>query len=495
MQRFRTLLEAIASCLLALGFVACAGEPAPQPAEAVAAKIPVTSSSEQAVELYLQGRDLGDRLRGPDARQLYGQALELDQGFALAHFGMAFTAPSAQEFFDSLGRAEAASGGASDGEQWMIRAAQAGANGDPAAQKQYLDQLVGAYSSDERAHNQLGNWHFGRQEYDQAIKHYLTATEIDPDFSAPYNSLGYCQRALEDNDAAEAAFQKYVELLPEEPNPYDSYAELLMKTGRYQESIENYRKALSKDQTFVASYVGIGNNQMLMGDGEQAREQFQKLFEVARNDGQRRQSMFWTAVSHLHEGDLGDALAALEKRYQISAADDDKATLSGDFNLMGGVLLHSGKAEAAAAKFAEAVAMIEQAEVAGEVKEATRRNHLFNQGRVAVHSGDLDGAAAKLEEYKSAVVAKNIPFEVRRVHELAGMLAMHRDEHAAAVAELAEANQQDPMVLYYQAKACQGAGDDEGMRAFATKVAGWNQLNLNLAFVKSKAEHLLEPAT
>ncbi len=493
MQRSQGHLEAVATILLALGLAACAAEPAASPdAEQAEVKIPITSSSGEAAELYRQARDLGDKLRGPDARQLYSQALELDEGFALAHFGMANTSPSTLEFFDSLDRAMAAAERTSDGERWLIQATQAAADGDPAAQKGYLDRLAAAYPDDERVQNLLGNWHFGRQEYGDAIRHFTRATEINPAFSPPYNSQGYAQRTVEDYDAAEAAFQKYVELLPGEPNPYDSYAELLMKTGRYQESIDNYQKALSKDESFVASYVGIGNNQILMGHGDDARAQFQKLFEVARNDGQRRQSLFWTAVSHLHERDLDQAFAALEKRYQISAGAGDKATLSGDLNLMGAILLHSGKPEAAAAKFAEAVAMIEQAEVSDDVKEGTRRNHLFNEGRVAVYREDFDEAAAKLDEYKSAVAAKSIPFEIRRSHELAGMLALHRHDPETAAAELGQANQQDPWVLYLQAKACQQAGDTEGFRTFAAKAAGWNQLNLNLAFVKSKAEHMLE---
>ncbi len=476
--------------VLVLGLAACAPPPAEQAPETTAAKIPVTSSSEEARALYLEGRDLADKLLFPDARKLYSQAVAADEGFAMAHLGLANTSTTAQEFFDAVDAAVAASEGASDGERWMILATQAGANGDPAAQKDYLTKLIDAHSDDERAHFLLANWHNGRQEYDEAIRHYDRAIEINPDYSSPYNSLGYAQRTVGSFDAAEAAFKKYVELLPEEPNPYDSYAELLMKMGRHEESIENYEKALSKDETFVASYVGIGNNQIFMGQPEAARASFEKLLEVARNDGQRRQSMFWTAVSHLHEGDYGKALEALEKRYEIAAATDDKATLSGDLTLMGNVLLHHGDPQAAAEKFDQAVEMIDQADVSDDVKDGNRRNHLYDMARQAIHRDDLDDASAKLEEYAEAVGAKQIPFEVRRTHEIAGMLALHRDDAETAAAELAQANQLDPRVLYLQAVACQRQGDEEGMKTFAAQVADFNQLNLNLAFVKSKAEHL-----
>ena len=136
--------------------------------------------------------------------------------------------------------------------------------------------------------------------------------------------------------------------------------------------------------------------------------------------------------------------------------------------------------------------MIEQADVSDDVKDNTRRNHLYNEARVALRRDDLDDAAAKLDEYREAVAAKQIPFEVRRTHEIAGGLALHRGDGEAALAELAQANQQDPWVLYLQALACQHEGDEEGMKTFAAKTAGWNQLNLNLAFVKSKAEHMAE---
>ena len=488
------LARGVLPLALVLVLAACAAEtetPAPEETSAVGGgKIPITSSSPEAIEHYREGRDLAEKLRAPDARARFEQALALDHGFALAHLGMANTSPSARDFFDSLERAEAAAGGASEGERWMILAARAGSDGDPEAQSEHLRRLVDEFPTDERAHNLLGNLYFGRQEYAKAIRHFTRATEINPDYSPPYNSLGYSQRALGNYDEAEEAFKKYIEVLPDEPNPYDSYAELLMKLGRYRESIENYRKALEKDESFVASYVGIGNNHIFLGQPEEARTSFGKLFEVARNDGQRRQARFWTAVSYLHEGDWDAALQELEKRYEIAAASDDKATLSGDLALIGNVLLEKGDLDAAAANFQQAVAMIEEADVTEDVKEGTRRNRLFNQARVALAAKDLETATAKAEEYRRQVEVKRIPFEVRRTHDLAGAIALERADYDAALAELEQANQQNPRILYLQALAYRGRGDEAGLKEFAGRVANFNQLNINLAYVKKKAEEL-----
>ena len=56
--------------------------------------------------------------------------------------------------------------------------------------------------------------------------------------------IGYSHIELENYDAAEIALKKYIELTPDSSNPYDSYAELLLTLGKYDQSIEYYQEAL-----------------------------------------------------------------------------------------------------------------------------------------------------------------------------------------------------------------------------------------------------------
>lgn len=57
-------------------------------------KVPITTSSEQARKLYLQGRDLAEKLRATDARKFYEQAVAADSNFALGYLGLANTSGS-----------------------------------------------------------------------------------------------------------------------------------------------------------------------------------------------------------------------------------------------------------------------------------------------------------------------------------------------------------------------------------------------------------------
>ncbi len=461
-----------------------------QEKSAASAKVPVTTSSDDARQLYLKGRDLAEKLRATDANRYFQQALAKDKGFALGYFGLATSAGTAKQFFDAMKQAVAHAPQASEAERHMILGFDAGVRGDPAAQADHFKKLVAAFPNDERAHNFLGGYHFGRQEYTQAIAHYKKATAINASFSQPYNQMGYAYRFLENYAEAEAAFKTYIELIPNDPNPYDSYAELLMKTGRFEESIRNYEKALEQDPNFIASYVGIGNDYVFMGQGEKARETFAKISARARNDGERRTAHLWAAASYLHEGATEKALAELGKLAAIARAGNDLAALSGDVNQMGDVLREAGRLDEALARYTESVETMEKAEVHADVKQGVRRNFLFEQARVALAKKDLASAKQTADAYTKQVAVRSIPFEVRQQHELMGLIALEEKRPADAVAELQQANEQDPRILYLTAVALHAKGDTQRARAAAEKAARFNGLSFNYGFAREKAKKL-----
>jgi tetratricopeptide (TPR) repeat protein len=187
MMPSRPIATIVLAPLVALAVVACGigGD----------SRIPITTSSPEALDLYLQGRQLSDRLRYTDARGYFDRAVAKDTDFALAHLGVAMTSAISNEFFASLGRAVELSDKVTDGERHMILAYLAGVSGDPLQQDEHLAWLVDNYPGDERAMNLRGNYHFGRQEFDDAVACYEKATAINPEFSQPYNQLGYVQPA------------------------------------------------------------------------------------------------------------------------------------------------------------------------------------------------------------------------------------------------------------------------------------------------------------
>ncbi len=482
-----------ATVLVAVAMTACR-EQTEEPTEG-AGKIPITTSSDEARAAFVEGRQMLENLRVSDARQFYLQAVEKDPEFASAYLGVANTATNASDFFSALARATDLASKVSEGERLVIKATAAGVNGEPERQRTLLETLLVKYPEDERAHNLTGIFYFGRQEWSRAAKHLRRATEINPQFAPAYNMLGYSLRFQDDYAGAEEAFKKYVELIPDEPNPYDSYAELLTEMGRFEESIVQYEKALDINAKFINSYVGIGNNLMLMGRYDEAREAFSKVEELARGDGERRLAETWLAISHLHQRNFDAALDDIRRRYEIAEESDDKGNMAVDLALMGTILLYAGNPDAAVEKYDEAVAMSDRSNATDEVKDAVRRNRVANLARVALRRGDLDTARARAEEYRRLVEPHQIPGEIRQSHELFGLVALGEDRFQEALDELARANQQDARVLFAQAMALRELGEDEAGAEMLYRAAHHNtliQAPINYALVRPIALEMLE---
>ena len=456
-------------------------------------KIPITTKSEQARKYFLEGRDLFEKLRFQESLQFFEKAVMEDSNFALGYLYLSFPQPSAKGFFEMLDKAVALADKASPGERLWILGVEAGVNGFAMKQREYYQKLVADYPEDERALNLLGNHYFGLQEYALAIEEYTKATQIAPDFSQPYNQLGYAHRFLGNYAEAEKAFKKYIQLIPDDPNPYDSYAELLMKMGEFDKSIEFYQKALATDPNFVASHIGIATNLNFKGNHQDARKQLQVLYQMARNDGERRAAHFAMTVSYVDEGNTDKALEEQNKQYALAEKINDASAMAGDLVIMGNILLEAGSFDEALAKYNKAVELVEESDLSEEVKDNTRRGFLFNAAQVALKKKDFETAEANSEEYRKQVEAIYNPLQIRLSHQLAGMIALEKKQYDKALEELKQASQQNPYNLYRMAMAYMGKGDKEKAKEFYVKVSKFNALNsLNYSFIRKKAERLVD---
>jgi tetratricopeptide (TPR) repeat protein len=452
-------------------------------------KIPVTTASAEAKAEYLAGRDLVDKLQITDSYAHFQKAVELDPNFALAELALANSSPTAKEFFEHMRRAVNLSEKASNGEKLLILANEAGANALPRTQKEHLDALVAAYPDDERAQFALGGYYFGQADFPRAIECYKKATEINPNYSSAFNLLGYSLRQNGDYADAEKAFQKYVALIPKDPNPYDSYAELLLKMGRFEDSIAQYRKALEIDPNFINAHMGIAMDLLYMGKSAEAAAELETMVKKARTDGERRTAFFASTVANMDGGKTAKALADVDKQYALGDKTKDTAAMAGDLVLRGNILLELGKPAEADKQFQLASKMIEESNLSPQIKQNNQRFVHFNNARVAMAKKDLAKAEAETEEFRKMAEAVNNPNQVKLAHELAGSIALAEKDYDKAIAELQQANNQNPYNAYRLCKAYQGKGDAEKASAACKQAADFNSLpNLNYSFIRTKAK-------
>lgn len=450
--------------------------------------VAVTTESDEARALYARGRALAEQLRQHDAGKLFQEAIAKDSNFALAHYDFALVSPTTRGFRAHLDRAVALSSHASEGERLMIQSLKSGADGDTKQQLAYAEELVAKYPRDARAQTLLANAYAGRQDFDKAVGQLNKAIAASPDYAPAYNLLGYSYMPQGKYAEAEQAFKTYIELVPNDPNPYDSYAEMLMRTGRFEESIVQYRKALSLEPHFSNSYLGIASNLVFQGKHDAAAAEAQKLHDAARDDGDRRQALISRTLTFVDQGQTAKAVQESEKLYALDARIGDTAAMSLDAIQTGDILLGAGRPDEAATRYRQSLALVQGSSLSTEVKENATLADRYNVARVALAKGDLPAAQAAAAEYLKGAEVTNDVGRIRLGHELAGSIALQEKHFDQAGAELAQADQQDPYILYETALAYQGQGDAAKARELAGRAANMNTFpTVRSAQIRAKA--------
>src|SRR4051812_37491346 len=152
------------------------------PSAATSQKIPITTTSEEARREYLAGRTLVENLRNTDAIEHFRKAIALDPAFALAHLALSNSAPTTTEFQSERALAVKYLDKSSDGEQLLIRAAEAGVAARPQEARDDLQRLTELYPADARAQFQLGLNYMGSQDWPHAIESLSRAIAIEPEY-------------------------------------------------------------------------------------------------------------------------------------------------------------------------------------------------------------------------------------------------------------------------------------------------------------------------
>src|SRR5260370_32287205 len=233
--------------------------------------MPVTASSAKAGALYEKGMQDYENLYLERCNEGVRAAVKEDPNLAVAWAWIAFNSGNPEEVNAARTKAKALAPNLTSGEQlmvgWMVNVQE----GDFIAGISAMNDMLEMYPKDKRLLYLAGNWLMGENGDDQAQRMMEKALTVDKNYPAALNDLAYVDATNRRFAKAFSAMDRYVALLPEEPNPQDSYGELLRMAGAFEHSLEHYRAALKIDPDFVTSQLGLGDTYALMGNQEQAR--------------------------------------------------------------------------------------------------------------------------------------------------------------------------------------------------------------------------------
>src|SRR5689334_20583933 len=267
----------------------------------------ISTKSPQAHAYFEKAMAKMEMLHTADGLENFRSAVQADPQFALGHIFLTFFSQDPTEQVAEREKALATRASAGPEEKlvidWLANASQA--NWVPAIQA--MNEALTSYPNDKHLHWLAGWWlQLDRSQTQRAIAMFEQTMKIDPQFADAYNEAAYCYARQGNFDKAFADIKRYTELVPNEPNPQDSFAEISRMSGKFEDALTHYRMSLKIDPSFHESQLGLGDTYALMGDQQKARVEYAKAIET----GSPVQKVTWSlqlAATYVREGDLAGA--------------------------------------------------------------------------------------------------------------------------------------------------------------------------------------------
>jgi len=451
-------------------------------------KIQPTTSSKKALKYFNKGLSLSDRLRNEEAAKYFEKAIEIDSVFALARLFLSNTYLSQKEQLEELNRASQMTSHISEGEKLLIESALAGIANDTEHQLEILNRALKLYPDDERLYFNLGVIHFNNQDYEKSIEFLEKATGIRHDCSPAYNLLGYSYRFLKDYEMAEKMFNIYIKLIPNDPNPYDSYAELLMEMGQFEESIEYFEKALSINPYFYFSRIGIASNLNFLEQHTEARNQIQLLYSTAQLEGQKQLALTSMAISYIDEENYNSAIKTINKRSEINIRNYDSLAIFNDYLQLAFLNSANGDYKTARELLDSVAQLLETADFPQVMLDNSRLNYLAVSMIIALIGKDVSKAREEVNKFNEAHIPDENSGFIKLRHQVNGMILQAEGKYEEALKQMRLTNLINSYNLFTIAKIYESVGNIDSALSYYDRSAYANlRDNIVHAYIRKKA--------
>ncbi len=238
------------------------------------AKVSLTdmTHSVDAFKCYSEALESIDRVQLKKAVEWLTKAIRLDTTFAAAHLKLAllrFKTGEPEQAEVLLKSARRHAHKLAEPDKIMLKIFEAEFAGDAGKLVEGMHDLLKLEPYDTDTRLQLANNLRKFCQYDRAIEQYDMILEMEPDRVAAYSELA--QLYIDRGDIKEALWyaKKYEALQPDEPGPYFVKGRILKQAGRFEESIEQLKRALEKRADFqkaarelAESYAELGKKEL-----------------------------------------------------------------------------------------------------------------------------------------------------------------------------------------------------------------------------------------
>jgi tetratricopeptide (TPR) repeat protein len=284
---------------------------------------------------------------------------------------------------------------------------------------------------------------------------YERLLQLDSQFADALNQLGYIYAFQGESERAIATMKRYVAVLPNEPNPEDSYAEICRMGGHYDEAIVHYRRALQIEPTFWSSQEAMAATYSLMGDQDRARAEYAVAIAHAPSPAS---ALLWTlnsAVTWVRDNDLAKA-NALYRQVAQRAHDANLAELESNAYRNMSLYEKDPAARRELLDLAEA-ALQHSHPLSALVRE--QQSALVQRARIyaEIDAGHTEAAARALNQLNAIAEKTHNGFIQVALHGASGAVLFAQGKYEDAIGELLE-DDRNPYSLKFLVLAYQKTG-------------------------------------
>jgi len=486
--------------LIAAGTAASLSAQAPQPvssaqaalAEAPAANIiPITTSSADArhdYELALLYHE--DLLFVDKGLVSLRKAVKADPRFALAHATLAYFTTDPLEERREYALAQKYLANASPDEKLLIRWMDGAKNGGLVPAIAAMNDLLAKYPNDKRLANIASEWLCANQAaYERGEKILKNVLQSDPNYFPAMNNLAYCYALSGRVSLSPPLMEQYVAALPAQPNPQDSYGEIMRMLGDYPAALDHYRKALQIDPTFDTSQVGIASTYALMGDQQRARVEYLKAISGTKERATQLDYRILWAMTYYRENQLERGNREFTKLAAEAHAADlpvEEAEIYRDM-----ALFNPDAHQALRTLDLARAVLTENHEISQGSREVELANILQTRAFIAERAGMADAAQKALKPLSVMAQTSRSNLVQQAYHSANGALLMTQGKSDEAISELQE-DPQNPLSLQLLADAQNKAGQAVDAQKTLSTLAAINDERVETALAVPQARTALK---
>src|SRR5581483_3424846 len=452
--------------------------------------MPITTASAVARYSFEKGMAAFLNAHIAEATDDWRSAAKEDPDFALAHAWIAFNTGIPAEENEERTRAKALASNVTPGERLMIRWIVGVKENDYITGIAAMNDMVAMFPKDKRVLCLAGNWLLLQESYEPCIKFMQRVLAIDGDYPPALNDSGYGYSGLGSYDKAIAAMDRYVKALPNDPNPQDSYGEILRQAGRFNASLDHYRAALKMDPKYFTSHAGLGDTYALMGDEPAARLEYAQAIQIASGEDDRMTYTLQSATTWVREKNYQKADKAFDE-----AADQAHAK---------GLHLHEASARRMMAMYqqdddsalmylnAAEADLTHQESISLSDREEERAQILLCRTLRADHGKNHDLALESLAKLKTMADSSRSRIIQRSYQAAAGEIELSNGNYVEAIKHL-EQNPDDPLSLELLARSYNGAGRTQDVQTVDNKLKTFNFATIQQALIDVSAQDTKSP--